>query len=332
MITQSDLAPPYRTPPASLVRPTFPSTNSAPLIPRASAPESVELGLAYETSPRSRSAEFLGAPVQLGASKEPEVVKKEPQDKGFSLKLVVDLLGRAVLSLDAVKPTGDQLLVETVVKAEPVAAKPPLQHAYSSMELTKNYSNNFNMDMPFSDDMANGVFMQLSNEQETNARAALRRYNSDITGLSSAVADTAKLSSISEPFSDVSPMEKLPQTPRRENYFLASNMGNTPNNVAFNLTPQFSSMMNSMMYSPQQLRKPVQADFFAGNELFQMGNLASQLYPTVNMVDLMNLQNSAGTKNAEPEVDGSQSSSPSGDDSGDARLALKKIIQVKRDR
>ena len=86
-----------------------------------------------------------------------------------------------------------------------------------------------------------------------------------------------------------------------------------------------------MMFSPQQLRKPVQGDFFGGSELFQLGNMPAQQYPTVNMIDLMNLQsNEMGKNNGEREDEVSPSSSPSVD-SGDARLALKKIIQVKRE-
>ena len=352
MITQSELLQTYRTPPASAARPGFSSTTSAPSISRVSGMSSaMDLQMGFEGSPRSRSAEFLGAPVQLGKEDGTRTFRPDNgESKEFLLKLVVDLLGRAVLSLgsNATLETQEPQVsqepqvpqvpqahsgtsqLSMKVKEEPVR-KPQLQYSYSAVGIEKgSAAQSFNLDVPFTDDMSNGVFQ---NTPEQDQRVSLRRFNSDITGLSSGLhGSTNKLSSIAEPFADVSPLEKPPQTPRRENYFLAPTMGQTPNNNGFNLTPQFSSMMNSMMSSPQQLRKPVQGDFFGGSELFQLGNMPAQQYPTVNMIDLMNLQsNGMGKNNGEREEEISQSSSPSVDDSGDARLALKKIIQVKRE-
>ncbi|EDK38439.2 hypothetical protein PGUG_02537 [Meyerozyma guilliermondii ATCC 6260] len=340
MITQSESLQTYRTPPASVVRPGFSSTTSAPSISRGSGLNSaMDLQIGFEGSPRSRSAEFLGAPVQLGKETGTRTFRPDnDESKEFSLKLVVDSSGRAVLSSGSANVTQQPQSLNSArtneasmkVKEEPVR-KPQLQYSYSAMGIEKaSGSQSFNLDVPFTEDLSNGVFSQNAPEQEQ--RISLRRFNSDITGLSSGLnGSTSKLSSIAEPFADVSPLEKLPQTPRRENYFLAPTMGQTPNNTGFNLTPQFSSMMNSMMFSPQQSRKPVQGDFFGGSELFQLGNMPAQQYPTVNMIDLMNLQsNEMGKNNGEREDEVSPSSSPSVD-SGDARLALKKIIQVKRE-
>lgn len=341
MITQSELLQTYRTPPASAVRPGFPSATSAPSTSRGHGLSSaMDLQMGFEGSPRSRSAEFLGAPVQLGKEAGTRTFRPDNGDsKEFLLKLVIDLLGRAVLSLGSADVKQEPQSHNSArtnepsmkAKEEPVR-RPQLQYSYSAMGIEKGSgAQSFSLDVPFSEDMSNAVFSQNTPEQEQ--RVSLKRFNSDITGFSSGLhGSTSKLSSIAEPFTDVSPLEKLPQTPRRENYFLAPTMGQTPNNTGFNLTPQFSSMMNSMMYSPQQLRKPVQGDFFGGSELFQLGNMPAQQYPTVNMIDLMNLQsNGMGKNNGEREEQISPSSSPSVDDSGDARLALKKIIQVKRE-
>lgn len=352
MITQSDLQ--FRTPPATAVRPSFPSMNLAPAIaPRGSAGN-------FEGSPRSRSEELLGAPLEIPQKRShsppeqqqhlhqraqsvqnvqespqsPSLVMEPPKkaarvSRDFLLLLVVDLLGRAVLSLGQdVPPDFSSAPIPTpsarqrlVPESEPALTgrRPQLQYSYSAVAPDKP---SFGFEMPFSEELAPAF-----DHQDENTRVALRRFNSDITGLASSVLENQKLASIAEPFVDVLPMEKLPQTPRRENYFLAPT-GQSPNPVSFNLTPQFSSMMNSMMCSPHQQRKPVQGDFFGSSDLFH-GSVAPQVYPTVNMMDLMTIDDQLA-KNA-PVGEMSGSSSPSGDDSGDARLALKKIIQVKRE-
>lgn len=242
--------------------------------------------------------------------------------------------------------------------------KPRLTHANSVIGIETQHfpelafkseneaSVDFNQDQSkYSQQQLQGVFPPQGN--------ALRRHNSDFTGLNIGGGFNASSSLIPitegmDEYSQANNLPQLPQTPKIKDNFLLASTGLTPslmianNNLTFNLTPQFNSMMYSMMNinSPQLKRNFNHSQFLLNQDFFM--NLAapnsnSNNQNTINMTDLLSLGNNAAhaklensdrilqDKIEQPEMaQVSSSSSNSNDESGDARLALKKIIHVKR--
>lgn len=133
-----------------------------------------------------------------------------------------------------------------------------------------------------------------------------------------------------------------PKTPKQAHYLPQALMGLTPN--LFYLTPHFNSMMYSVM-TPQFTSQPQQLQNFSLQRDFD----------TVNLADLMGLapdndRDAAELHHLAPSSSSTSLSSTSSaassvvpsntqptsnmlrDDSGDARLALRRIIHVKRER
>ena len=114
----------------------------------------------------------------------------------------------------------------------------------------------------------------------------LRRYNSDQTGLSSSAHLGANLRTIAEP-SNHTDMEKLPKTPRtKENTFTSTPNGLTPLNLNLNLTPHFNSILNSLSTSPQQRKNFSGSQFLENQELFLENSPSfQQLHQNAQMQD-----------------------------------------------
>ncbi|EGW32790.1 uncharacterized protein SPAPADRAFT_60138, partial [Spathaspora passalidarum NRRL Y-27907] len=164
----------------------------------------------------------------------------------------------------------------------------------------------------------------------------LRRYNSDLTGITTTtILQNQVLSSISE-------SSIIPQTPK-DSYFNAANLG-TGLTPIFNLTPQFNSLMYSMMNinSPKRGGSAgngvnlITPDFFSSQQQEQRSQLqgleeeARLETSTVTMNELMG-QTVMKEKAVNDSVPSSSSSNGGGaqtsgwsssEDSGDARLAL----------
>ncbi|EMG47111.1 hypothetical protein G210_2611 [Candida maltosa Xu316] len=228
--------------------------------------------------------------------------RKSSED--FSFKLTIDDSGKAVLSSDIFAPT-------TTVKKQdedstsPTTQPPALLHTKSAIGLD-------------------------SLNKETN-KVPLRRHNSDITNFASVSKEYTipSLSSISE----VPPQQQQqqqqqqqpfnPQTPK-ETYTYVST-GLTP---LFNLTPQFNALMYSVMNinnSPPYKRgmNPFVSNQELFNERTTVENNNNQLEELTEVPKLEDASQSSGS--------GSGSGSTSEESfSGDARLALKKMIHIKR--
>ncbi|ODV82381.1 uncharacterized protein CANTADRAFT_24917 [Suhomyces tanzawaensis NRRL Y-17324] len=306
-----------------------------------------------------------------------------PPTSNYLLKLTIDDLGKAIFSSDffASEPKEVSPTVEVSPHTKPLPApvkakavskaptlkkeaklptvRPRLTHANSVIGIEAQYIQKEQKPQIHENvNPANGT------------PAALRRHNSDITGFTNTVQNSS-LASISEQGNITQP--PMPQTPKYDDNYLYTSTGFTPNtNLGFSLTPQFNSMMYSMMsINSPQVRKNNQEflmnqEFFMGGQppqqtqdfRFDQDNLTLQSHKpqvgpsnpsltageststgafndgSINMTDLMNLGNSTNdydSKNSAKPFQTPSSSAPlSNEDSGDARLALKKIIHVKR--
>lgn len=297
----------------------------------------------------------------------------------FILKLLVDELGKAILSDDyfsnqkeneniyAKKENDDQIIF-----------KPRLGHANSVI----------------------GIEQYPDQQQEQEQQQ--QRFKTDSTPVLLKSKSVSTLSCVAENSTPSEPVLVPPTTPKlKDNYLLSALTGFTPNiNLAYNLTPQFNSLMYSMMNnSPQafaqhqrnrsinaaQLFKNDGQDFFTGSatangnkkennqeNLDASSDSDEDASKTVNLCDLMNLNGGGANKVIIPNTSSaiqsttltqacststSSSSSVNSsavsstfpplsfntnssgfvndamfDDPGDARLALRKIIHVKRER
>ncbi|ODV68061.1 hypothetical protein HYPBUDRAFT_152722 [Hyphopichia burtonii NRRL Y-1933] len=232
--------------------------------------------------------------------------KPEKKDNGFQLKLTVDDSGKAVLSNDLFKRS----LSETNLSG-PATTNPP----------------------------------STSTDTSTGPNL-LRRHNSDFTGINTSNVYAPNLNSINE--HDSSPLDKLnnkssilpqlPQTPKIKENYLYSSTGLTPssnflsNNLSFNLTPQFNSMMYSMMnINSPQLKISSNNQQFLSNQDFFMNQNNSPINNTINMNELMSLTHDSSIKDSKiSDEEVNTSTSNSNDENGDAKSALKKIIHIKR--
>ncbi|KAK6457216.1 uncharacterized protein RJT20DRAFT_37913 [Scheffersomyces xylosifermentans] len=340
----------------------------------------------------------------------------------FSLKLTIDDSGKAVLSdffnmdqkptdtntstieeakvsesaatavnssVSAPEPEIGSQFLNRKAQTPPPVLKSRLTHVNSVIGIEAQY---------MSGSLSPALAVENTEEQSSamqNRPNLLRRHNSDFTGVAASSILTQQsnpMASINENYySGNSQLQvpsngvQLPQTPNYKENYLYSNTGLTPNsNLTFNLTPQFNSMMYSMMNinSPQQKKGLHNSQqFFMNQEFFmnggasndgsammdQSGNSTQQSFnsqdyaqdqmqqelmeqqsqqqqdqqhqqqqASVNVTDLMSSQQEKEiaveikpTSDSIPSSVSSESVSNS-EDSGDARLALRKIIHVKR--
>lgn len=264
----------------------------------------------------------------------------------FLFKLTIDDLGKAVLSGDMFAPT--KLSME-LVPSHPRSPKKssPIQNSPSPKQV---------IDTPSTLVQSNSVIGIETFHTDPKVKAPLRRHNSDITNFTSSARDSLPiLSSINE----AAIQSNNPQTPK-DTYTYAST-GLTP---LFNLTPQFNALMYSVMNlngSPSPFKR-ANNPFLVNQEIFtgcgvnesnsqqqqqQQSNtsssLSSQSQQLEELVEQPHLEDHQSDLSSEllnskdaTATDIIQqnylltSSSSSLDESGDARLALKKIIHVKR--
>lgn len=260
-----------------------------------------------------------------------------PKD-GFQMKLMIDELGKAVLSKDFFNEVFPEepkpLKAETSAPVE--LFKPKLTHSKSAIGIEAQYLPLANFDFP-SEPLEQTASLSDDFVQQP---LVLRRHNSDFTGISSVLGMGSNLASISEATVDE---RQPPQTPKVKENYLFSSTGLTPssnttnNNLIFNLTPQFNSMMYSMMHinSPQLKKFLNNPQTFLNQDFFMNQQPQAPALLTINMTDLMGMgASSAAPRPEKPDEAPSLSSTSSNysmpEDSGDARLALKKIIHVKR--
>lgn len=302
------------------------------------------------TEKTSNETKNLLPPVAI--TKEIVPVSKPLENKNdFQLKLTIDDLGKAVLLNDfsksndkkkneskQSKPSNEELFEQKF--AESPIKEMDLARIDSTIGLeTNQVSQNYKR-------FATSVKKEDSDKLVSHP-GTLRRHHSDITGVSSNTLNSASnLTSINEYTNDSLPEKthsQLPQTPKqKENYFLST--GLTPSNLNFNLTPNFNSMMYSIMSinSPQQKKNINNSQFLSNQEFFMNGISGGhqvqspqqpQIQNTVCMTSLMT-NGSKPKKSLESALPPSSlipsTASSAFDDSGDARLALKKIIQIKK--
>lgn len=234
---------------------------------------------------RKKSPDKNLLPPALLTGNTPKVESKTSDD--FQLKLVIDDLGKAILSSDMFKPTQATPKPQLARPIEPTEEKP--------------------------------------------SRGVLRRCNSDITGSITQPKLESQLSSVNENFMT------NPQTPK-DNYMYVST-GLTP---IFNLTPQFNSLMNSVMsLNSPQYRKGMNP-FLVNQEIFTSEqNLQAPHQIPITLSHIHHLENLTEHPSEEKEqtavdaeVDSEEiniNSGASSDESGDARLALKRVMYVQRD-
>lgn len=224
-------------------------------------------------------------------------------DGMFLFRLVVDDLGRAVLSPSeeprVEEGVDDIEFAEILIEEEtsnPVVARPGLPklvHAHTAIGIEANYHS----------------------RDDLSSRGVRKRM----------------LSEPNKPTDD----HIVPQTPKGEFYFSS---GYTPMymsseanghgdcNLAYNLTPQFNSMMYSMMNlnSPQQKKSlTLQQPFL--NQQPDLANQSSKFSGPAQgtTIDMNEFLGTGGPSN------GQYVNSPSADDE-DARAALKKVIKKRR--
>ena len=249
---------------------------------------------------------MLNAPPKL----EKETKKRSQSTDDFQLKLVIDDLGKAVLSSDMFKVTTTTAPSQATPKQQQSAPTPP--------PLTRTVSD-------------------VTTEEKPSSRGVLRRCNSDITGsITQPKLGTTQLATVNENFMTT------PQTPK-DNYMYVST-GLTP---IFNLTPQFNSLMNSVMSlnSPQYKKGSLMMNnnpFLVNQEIFTSEQ--NQQTPHQIPITLSHYHQLENLTEEDPEerVDQQQSAievvdqeevnnNVSSDDSGDARLALKRVMYVERE-
>lgn len=266
----------------------------------------------------------------------------------FLFKLTIDDLGKAVLSGDLFNPT--KIPLELVPS-----------HPESPRESVLPKSPSLTRAIPISTGTplvhTNSVIGIETYNSENKSKAPLRRHNSDITNFTSSTKDSIpSLSSINEAISTNS--INNPQTPK-ETYTYVST-GLTP---LFNLTPQFNALMYSVMNingSPPPFKRGnnpflVNQEIFTGcgvnesNSHQPSSSSSSQSQQLEELIEQPHLEGHHNnnelssdllptkdphqyTKDSNTEMvqNNYMLTSSSSDDSGDARLALKKIIHVKR--
>lgn len=375
------------------------SPNSQNLLPAVAIQQSKAKKSVKKISRKSpRNSPNLGPGKELKLSHPTNFNAKQNND--FLLKLLIDSLGKAVLSSDFfnsnpkdcgtpdipcfLNDARDSLPKPKSRKSSPPLTskakrsksppketpKPKLAHSHSvigieSQYLQKHYQQQSILSPPAS--LGSG-----QNPQAVTGPNLLRRHNSDFTGVSasSILTQNPTLTSINENWNfgshQTTPSStglQLPLTPKAKENYLYCSTGLTPGgNMGFNLTPQLNSMMYAVMnINSPQLKKGVSnqpfimnQEFFVNdtqpetfaqgqnqmqdgqNYTFHFDQLSQELaaqHETIYMNDLMTLGINSPNKISisKPPTDHNfLSTSGSAEDSGDARLALKKIIHIKR--
>lgn len=253
----------------------------------------------------------------LPTEKQPQLAETNPEtnsslvsfvdDGKFSFLLVVDGLGRALLST---KPESDSS--SSGVRSRPELGppapetQPKLVHAHTA------------------------IGIEAMHIQRTESLGHKRKTSDPRVTFT-------PIAGMPSEGSDLLDKYIVPQTPKgRDDFYV----GYTPKYdlndgaLAYNLTPQFNSMMYSMMSinSPQQKKGSAPSSTFM---TMAQDSLDSPPFPRVNgsldsSIDT-ELLGPGGRNNVQAGLasQGSNVSSP-GDD-GDARAALKKVFQLKRD-
>ncbi|RLV90439.1 hypothetical protein JA1_004583 [Spathaspora sp. JA1] len=367
MITQNGGVAYYTTPPSSSINSDFPSyltssgtqlggsvIYSAPgaaeeddkLRNSSSISSSSSITSSQSKQPVASASNLLPAVTLTGqASKNvtPKQLSKEEkstESSNFSLKLKIDDSGKAVLSNDffaSLESSGhNRKEKEEIRKPQPVEETviPPTKLVRSNSVI--------GFETAYQPNLEEHTIQQQQEAPSTAIPAALplRRHNSDLTGISvSTILQTQTLSSISE-------NSIIPQTPK-DSYFSSSNLG-TGLTPIFNLTPQFNSLMYSMMNINSPKRNVgagasgvnlITPDFFTSQQQEQRSQLhgleeeARLQTSTITMNELMgpgDIKENVATDTLTSGSSVQASEWSSSEDSGDARLALKKIMHVKR--
>ncbi|KAI5952324.1 hypothetical protein KGF54_003190 [Candida jiufengensis] len=287
------------------------------------------------------------------AEKKENTEESKPQisrSNSFSLKLTIDDSGKAVLSSDIFQPTTTTTATTTTtkeVKEEPKESEQTPQPAKAQLTTTTTPKqpqlNRSTSDYQLEDKRPN----------------ILRRHNSDITNIiSQPKLESTILSSINENYLSTN-YPTTPQQSQHQNISYLST-GLTP---MFNLTPQFNSLMYSVMNLNSPQFKKGMNPFTLNQEIFtsesssqsqpsfqplqeieetvdsQQSNLQiNESHAEISSQDIFiepssqqqKLVLGSGGDNSQPQGNGSCSdSSLNSEDSGDARLALKKMIQIR---
>lgn len=226
-------------------------------------------------------------------------------DGNFSFQLVVDDLGRATLAnrMDsAVSSPGINLVDVEAVGYHSVQLQPPpkLSHAHTAIGI----------------------------------ETILQREKPGLTTSNSSITDTkALMDSKRDRYHPTTVMDDgpekyiVPQTPKgRDDFYVGyTPKYDTADALAYNLTPQFNSMMYSMMSinSPQQKKGFTQQPFLhAEAQNAHYGRTNGELASSID-TELLGRRNNFGDVANRSEL-----SSP---DEGDARAALKNLFRLKRD-
>lgn len=275
---------------------------------------------------------------------------QDKEQNDFAMRLMVDDLGKAVLSnsfflspkrAQTISPGNsdsrdkrtferDTITFHTNQEFYPPQTAPPVLGLCDSVPHKIGYASDSNE----------------NHEESHPVPGALKRHHSDITGMHSHnFSSSSFLSTINEGSYNESHLDKfMPLTPTNKDtssHSLAS--GLTPAGLNLNLTPNFNSLMNSMMNinSPQQKKSYYRSQFSPHQELFpefSLGGRSSvQHYGLESMTDLMNLGSKllltkyTDANNMAPTSStSSNSTNLNVEDGGDARLALRKIMQIKK--
>ncbi|SGZ58631.1 CIC11C00000002726 [Sungouiella intermedia] len=227
-------------------------------------------------------------------------------DGSFSFQLIVDDQGRATLSNRPESAVASPQDIDPVemepIAEEPLELEPPprLTHAHTALGI------------------------ETLKPVQSSAPSTANSWRCESKPLTDSKWDRQNSATVMD---DGTEKYVVPQTPKgRDDFYV----GYTPkydnsDSLAYNLTPQFNSMMYSMMSinSPQQKKLTYQQPFLSSEALnAHFGRTNGALASSIDTELLGNRRNVC-----EPTVQ-SELSSP---DEGDARAALKKVFRLKRD-
>lgn len=279
---------------------------------------------------------------------------RKPSDD-FLFRLTIDELGKAVLSSDIFAPIASGDKHEMQQQEEITSEK--------NEQLVDDFSTVLTHSKvpPVLPHTKSVIGIESMHNNEVKSKAPLRRHNSDITNFSSSKDPVPQILAPINEASNNNPPSNFnnPQTPRETYGYIST--GLTP---LFNLTPQFNSLMYSVMnLNASPAYKKANNPFLINQELFTSGDNAAivqrgqhleelaehprleKLHEKSNAVmmeDLVEEKNPNNTTMDTHDNDalvgatqditghGNYLLASSSEDSGDARQALKKIIHVKR--
>lgn len=279
-------------------------------------------------------------------------IKLEPMESDFSL--TVDDLGKAVFSSDfftskntvrhepvqrnapvrnGVSSTSKEPVHAQTPKREKTEEKPRLTHSNSVIGIEVQHSTW--AALPHAEAMAPQQ-LQVQSSPKPNL---LRRHNSDFSGVAASsilTLSSAPLGAISEhkaapTAAAAADTLVVPQTPNFKENYLYSATGFTPTSASFNLTPQFNSLMYSMMNMNSPAAKKglqflMNQDIFMGsaNSGQMLDSQSAPMGDLINMNEHSEMQAASGTPPASPHPSDAHPSD------GDARSALKSIMHIRK--